>query len=327
MIKDPNILVTNYCNQNCSFCFAGREMSNLALKKEMKIRDFEGILKKLSPYKKQVGIKLLGGEPTLHSKLFEILDMAVNDKLFVQIFTNGVIGNDKVQKLASYGKKIGYTFNVSTPGFQINKKLRQEVINNILLLSKKSRITLSVTIDQFFDKKLFFASIDALPLTSINNIRLGFSNPIMGVQNMYEFKNFSKIGSILVDLIKSIRQRRYLGELHMNCGFTKCMFTEEQLNYIKNKIPHINWSCFGKESSMDISVDTKAFHCFPLSEQKRVNLKNTTLVGANKILMKERMKLWARLKKSTCQKCKFYGFEKNKCPGPCLAFWMNEKNK
>ena len=36
-----NILITNFCNQNCPFCFASSEMNNKLIKKEMSLDDFK----------------------------------------------------------------------------------------------------------------------------------------------------------------------------------------------------------------------------------------------------------------------------------------------
>ncbi len=325
-MKDPNLLITNYCNQNCSFCFAKREMGNGALGKEMEIDDFKKLLEDVSWNKKQRGIKLLGGEPTLHSRLFEMIDLAVKHNLFVQIFTNGIINRVKRQKLASYGNHIGYTFNIMTPAFQTDRKVRTEVKNTVMELANKSRITLSITLDQSFNMKPFFNTANSSFLKHVNNIRIGFSNPEVGAHNRYVFESFPKVGSIFVDFIKTAREKGFLGEFHTNCGFTRCMFTQQQYDYVGSEISHIRWGCFGKESSMDVSVDLHAFHCFPLSEKKRIDLKKHDFLKANKELMKERMTSWSSLKNNMCKKCRFYGYGEEGCPGPCLAFLMNEKN-
>ncbi len=320
----PNLLVTNYCNQSCPFCFASREMSSPTLDKEMKVKDFKKIVNKLFRTGSPKAIKLLGGEPTLHSKLFDLLDIAVQKKLFIQIFTNGVIGKDRTERLAKYGNAIGYTFNVMTPGYQMNERLREEVASNMSYLGEKSKIAISITLDPFFVPQRFFNTVTPDILKNLAQIRIGLSNPMANQKNWYLFSDFPKVGVILTTFMKTARNNGFMGTFHMNCGFTRCMFTTEQYEYIKKEVGFIGWSCFGKESSMDIAVDMTAFHCFPLSEHKRVDLKKISYQVANKALIKERMVLWERLKKEVCLKCPFYGYGGDKCPGPCLAFRMNE---
>lgn len=324
MIYPANLLITNYCNQSCPFCFASREMKSKTLDKEMSLHDYRVVLQKIKRSGNYNAVKLLGGEPTLHSHLFEMLDIAMQEDLMVQIFTNGVMEPETSKKLERYGKKVGYTFNCVTPGFQFNKKTREKVIENMKGLSAKSHITTSITIDPFFKIDTFVETAEQVfPL--LHSIRIGFSNPIAGNKNWYAFSDFPKMGGIMVQFMQQARQYGFKGEFTMNCGFTRCMFSEEQFAHMKKEVKQIGWSCFGKESSMDVAVDMSAFHCFPLSEHKRVNLKAIGYAKANSELIKERMKLWAQLKKEVCLKCPFYGFGGEKCPGPCLAFAMNEQ--
>jgi hypothetical protein len=102
------------------------------------------------------------------------------------------------------------------------------------------------------------------------------------------------------------------------------MFTQDEYVYLKSQVKEVGWSCFGKESSMDVAVDLTAFHCFPLSEHKRIDLTKTSYTKANEQFIRERMRLWSKLKSEICLRCPFYGFGGEKCPGPCLAFRMNE---
>lgn len=323
MIYPANLLITNYCNQNCPFCFASREMSSKTLAREMSLEQYERVLKKIKRSGYFTAIKLLGGEPTLHSKLFEMIDSAVDEGLQIQIFTNGVMGKERVKKLMVYGKKIGYTFNCVTPGFQHNKALRQEVILNMQMLGMVSPITTSVTIDPFFNTEQFMNTASAI-MPALHSIRVGLSNPVAHQRNWYSFTDFPKMGAVLTSFIALCKKNGFKGEFAFNCGFTRCMFTNTEYTYIQKEAGPIRWSCFGKDSSMDIAVDLTSFHCFPLSEHKRVDLTKTSYANANRMLIQERMRLWSKLKSDICLRCPFYGFGGDKCPGPCLAFRMNE---
>jgi len=43
----PNILITNYCNQDCSFCFTKEEMKNQSIDKEMSLENFKMVLRRM----------------------------------------------------------------------------------------------------------------------------------------------------------------------------------------------------------------------------------------------------------------------------------------
>jgi len=320
----PNILVTNYCNQKCPFCFAKQEMENVKLSREMSVKEYKKIVLILKKDKNIRTIKLLGGEPTLHTHLFDIIDFAIQNGFDLQIFTNGIIDNKKIETLMMYGKKIAYILNVSTPGYQLNQKLRTVVDSNMEILSSKSPITLSVTLDPFFQPEYFLKQVRVGILGVASHIRIGLGNPISGKKNWYSFEQFPRIGTQTVKLIQLARQSGFKGVFHLNCGFTRCMFTNEEYDILKGAVSSIGWSCFGKESTMDISTNLDAFHCFPLANYRRYNIDKKGYLESHRALTKMRLVLWSKLKMKYCVKCPFYGFGQEKCPGPCLAFRMNE---
>jgi hypothetical protein len=103
------------------------------------------------------------------------------------------------------------------------------------------------------------------------------------------------------------------------------MFTDKDYDYIINNSTLPGFGCFGKQSSMDVSTDMEAFHCFPLSEQKRIALREKGLLKTSGRLILDRLVLWKKTEKKICVTCPFYGTEAGKCPGPCIAFRLNER--
>lgn len=316
----PNILITNFCNQSCSFCFARKEMKNQNIKKEMDLKDFIKIIKKLKKNKEIKVIKLLGGEPTLHSKFKEIINLSLDYFPHIQIFTNGIFSNTLLNFLKQKGKKISYTFNLSTPGFILNKKINSLVTKRILQLSKVSKITLSFTFDPNTNLQIFFKTINKEIFKKISSFRLGISNPIAKEKNFYKFKDFPKIGKKLIGIIKWIRSKNKKVEISLNCGFTRCMFNSEEFKLIKKECVFLGFSCFGKSASFDLQTDLSAFHCFSLSTIDKINTNNQSFNQLNKFFLKKRFLYWAEISQKICLKCPFYGFEKEKCPCPCLGF-------
>ena len=69
----PNIIITNYCNLKCPYCFAS-EMLNDPNKKNISESELKRILAWLekSP---PPSIGLIGGEPTLHPDFANILSI------------------------------------------------------------------------------------------------------------------------------------------------------------------------------------------------------------------------------------------------------------
>ena len=319
----PNILITNFCNQNCSFCFASTEMNNKLIKKEMSLDDFKKTLLKMKKNPKIKVVKLLGGEPTLHSKFKEIINLSLKYFPYIQIFTNGIFSDDLANFLIAKTPNVAFTFNVTTPSFLLNPKIRSLVSSRIKKLAKKTKITLSLTFDMNSDMKLVFKAIGGETLSLVHQFRLGFANPIAGEKNFYRFSDFPKMGHQLINVVSTIRKNNPKSKISLNCGFTRCMFNENQFKYIKKEVEIPGFGCFGKESSFDLQTDMTAFHCFPLSTVDKIDTRHKSFSSVNNQLLKKRFSYWAKIRQQVCLKCPFYGFGEGKCPGPCLAFLMN----
>lgn len=321
----PNILITNFCNQNCPFCFARAEMSNKLIKKEVSLENFKKTLLKMKKNPEIQVVKLLGGEPTLHSRFKEVIDLSLKYFPQVQIFTNGVFSDELTQFLIKKSPRIGFTFNVSTPGFLINHQIRTLVLKKISQLIDHSLITLSLTFDMNTNLKSFFNYLSSNSLKKIYGFRLGFSNPVAGEKNYYQFSDFPKMGKQVVYIITKIRENNKKAHIELNCGFTRCMFTNEEFKLVKKETKFYGFSCFGKTASFDLQTELTAFHCFPLSTQDKINTQNKSFINVNKRLIKKRLEYWKKIRQNICIKCPFYGFGEEQCPGPCLGFLLNLK--
>lgn len=83
-MKKIYIEITNNCNLNCSFCIKNSRESKFMTESE-----FTTILDKVKPYTKYLYFHVLG-EPFLHPKINQFIDIAAND-FFINITTNGYL--------------------------------------------------------------------------------------------------------------------------------------------------------------------------------------------------------------------------------------------
>ena len=188
----PNILITNFCNQNCSFCFAAEEMGNKIIKKEMSLEDFKTTLLKMKKNPKIKVIKLLGGEPTLHSKFKEIIKLSLKEFKHIELFTNGFFSK-KIHLLIKKNLfQIKCIFNISTPGFQNNEKLRNIIVNRIKEFGAVNKVTLSITINPNIPIGLDTIVMEDV-LRYVGIIRISISNFNFSENPNYSFADFKNV--------------------------------------------------------------------------------------------------------------------------------------
>lgn len=64
----PNLMLTNWCNYKCPYCFGIDRMAPKVKAEAMSDETFLGILNWLEKSHYHQAIHLMGGEPTLHPK-------------------------------------------------------------------------------------------------------------------------------------------------------------------------------------------------------------------------------------------------------------------
>lgn len=329
IFSDVNVHLTDHCNQNCPFCFAREEMT-AATKKEMQLKSFRFLVKKL----KKGGvmkINFLGGEPTLNSQFPEILKYAYKNFFMIRIYTNGVFSEKVKKALLSFAPRLYLVVNINTPGFLFNKKTRQLVLENVSLLSPKMPITLSV-VSSFMgtETRSLIDMMDDELIRKVS-IKLSFMTPIAGDKNFMDITDFPRVGDNLRKVIEYLEKKGPPKGFRFNRFFRPCMFSKKQRNFLQQRgLEFItkNVDCHAEEdgSSCESHVTSglSTFKCYPLSTIDNFKFKRTSSFTE----VKNRYdKLQNRYKKELvlpyCRSCPFFGFEKGKCSGPCVGFRIN----
>jgi Predicted Fe-S oxidoreductases len=105
--KKVYIEITNNCNLSCSFCAPDNR------KKEfMSLENFETIISQIKEYTDYIYLHIKG-EPLLHPNINEIIDLAYNSKININITTNGyLIENLKTKNIRQINYSIGSAKNI-----------------------------------------------------------------------------------------------------------------------------------------------------------------------------------------------------------------------
>ena len=91
--KKIYVEITNICNLKCPFCSVDNRE-----KKEMKLEEFENVLIKINDYTDYVYLHVKG-EPLLHSKFEQILDLCKKYNKKVNITTNATLLEQKLESI------------------------------------------------------------------------------------------------------------------------------------------------------------------------------------------------------------------------------------
>lgn len=124
--KKIYIEITNICNKECSFCSKTNRQ-----KREMTKEEFEHILKQIKPYTEYIYLHVKG-EPLLHSHFEQIVSLCENEKIKVNITTNGSFLKKREFVLKKYSciRQI----NISVHSIEKEEEIEEmiSVVENIL---------------------------------------------------------------------------------------------------------------------------------------------------------------------------------------------------
>ena len=88
--------ITNKCNLSCSFC-----KKSIRPLKEMSVSEFKEVISKIKDYTNTICLHVKG-EPLLHSKLNEILNICDDNNIKVSLTTNGTLLKNKINELIKH---------------------------------------------------------------------------------------------------------------------------------------------------------------------------------------------------------------------------------
>jgi len=318
------ISLTDFCNQNCGFCFAREEMYS-AKKKYLSFENFRMLIKKLKK-NNIMTLYLIGGEPTIHPEFIPMMRYALKHFFSLYLFSNGIFSKKIADFLCSVSPRISIQFNISTPGFLQNKNIQQLVVGNIKQLAPKTDVVLAINslFQSTQDVKKNIKIFDKKLLKQLE-ICLCFSKPIAGDKNPITLDDFPAAGK---NIIKSIKYVSRFQPKHIDllAGQTYCMFTKKDRDFLKRVNIQFRQDCHlgFNDRWFSITPNLETFTCFSLSTKDRIQInQKSDLKKVKDRFLKLQYKYTKELVLSKCKSCPFYGIGENKCSGPCLAFRIN----
>lgn len=183
-ISQAYIEITNRCNLNCAECYNRSGLNKKTV--EISPLDFRKIIRTLHY---DYGVKIFdisGGEPVLHSKWNEILQIMEEFKnCSFLIVTNGTLKNDKLYELLETSDSFIVQFSIDGASEETHSKLRgkgnfKKTISNIKSLNPKNSPIIKMVlskhnINQLEDYFKLAANLRCIPAFSFSE-RTGNAN-------------------------------------------------------------------------------------------------------------------------------------------------------
>lgn len=253
----PNLMLTNYCNYHCPYCF-GMDMMVPKKEKSMMSRDtFKGIMDWLERKPFDRVIHLMGGEPTLNPDIEWMVDYLLEHDMHITIFSNMATKQavELAEKFAIL--PVRWVANVNNPT-KWSEGQRRNIEQALQAAGQKVSLTFNIIPEE--PNELW--ALDLIERFNLNrSIKVGFVLPTLTASNMALKDNeYGIVAQRVVDLLKA--GERLDVTLDYECGIPFCAFTDAQLGFLWSHNSNIQSGC---QSRLDITPDGEVMYCLPMA--------------------------------------------------------------
>jgi sulfatase maturation enzyme AslB (radical SAM superfamily) len=273
-----NILLTSKCNRRCPYCFAAERIShdsgasaeNAATTADnstgaapptfISARNFEYALSFVTPERRKV-VGILGGEPSLHPRFVDLLDIAWKKGVRTKIFTNGLWAKEKINAIRKKAPQLGpllhMVVNVNHPDDTPSAERKQQAR---FLEALGPWCALSYNIYKADFDPLFLLDLIDEHKTK-KEIRIAIAQPLANTENIcVDLEDYPQMAPTIVDLVEKGDAQSV--RVSFDCGFIMCMFTPAQIGKMIMCSTHFVIRC---APVIDVGTDLSVWACFPLS--------------------------------------------------------------
>lgn len=312
-----NVILTRSCNKKCSYCFADTTSHD-----EMSLETFISILNK----QENNEIKLLGGEPTQHSKFKDILNICEERNTHVTLISNFLFSQEIKEFIIKYinrGNKISFLINSTDLNFNNRMNIFRDNYNHIYEemynLDTETEMNCGITIDENKSIEEYIKYIDFLieNLIAIENMRLSLRFPGEKEENQFYFINNHSLGDKFVLILKKLMNENIPSNL--DCIHFPCMYSsKEELKFVEKFMKNSNRFSCGESCPSDYLPNGKTLFCFPNSD---ISVNYDDFKTQTEIALKLKEEYYNKKNKITlpaeCTVCHY----RNICDGPCMGFF------
>ncbi len=252
-----NILLTLDCNLDCTYCFA-RARKTASSRLEMSLEELETLLKSMEPEKDEV--RLMGGEPTLHSRYSEVVRLVRSFGFTLTVFTNGT---QAVLHQTSPDLPDTVLLNLND-WWTYTEVAQTAIIENLEALG--NRVSLGYTITQpDFDLSNHLRLIQMYDLKPV--IRIGLAQPVLGGGNIYlPEESLPAAHQSVARWAARLAAEKI--RLNFDCGFMRCYFSETDIENLIRSNAALRFVC---RPSIDVGPELQTWRCFAFSAEAGID--------------------------------------------------------
>ena len=267
-----NIMINTICNMRCSYCFAANSMEN-GMHEEISIDNFRFAIRFLKSSNSSV-LRLLGGEPTLHSNFRNLIELAVAEGMSqIVVFTNGLFDPDLVAFLDAQTTKTRITLiiNLNSPEY-VGSDSYSVISENLALLHRTS-VRVHLGINLYSSNMSIGYFMDALINNEYNSARWTIAIPSITDSSGFDVDAYY---TQMIPLALSFLEQCYKNGIRTfnDCHhIPMCYLDDSQLRRLLTYEPDyfVRKKC---SPSLDVYPDLRVIRCFGASEMGHVNLRD-----------------------------------------------------
>jgi len=306
----PNLMLTNYCNYKCSYCFGKDIMYPQNPRLTMTRECFNGIVEWVKKGPSDNTFHLMGGEPTLNPEIEWMIARLLEENVHITIFSNLATKNayDLANKIADL--PVDWVVNVNNPT-NWNDLQRKNITYALETLKSRASLTFNIIPDE--DDNMW--ALEYTKRFHLNNtIKVGFLLPTYKQTNVaLEDDKYSIVAAKVTNLAQEAAKVGV--HLDYECGVPTCVFTDEQLGIL--------WRCgstlqSGCQSRLDITPDGNVIYCLPMATLGTKHYSQFDCYNDARIWFEQRFAPYRMMGHNIeCTNCNLH--DPMQCNGGCLA--------
>jgi MoaA/NifB/PqqE/SkfB family radical SAM enzyme len=301
-----NLFINYDCNLECDYCFA-RELAD-SFPERIDASSFE----RLAAWLERSGVAflgILGGEPTLHPLLPQMLARLKSIGVATVLFTNALYHDEGLSAtLAQLTRNL--VVNGNDPQSYSPAQAKLFTRNMEGLKANGARVSLSKNFSA--GNTGYGYLLEYCARFGIDTIRYDVSRPSgSGLNSHFSNEQSFALAPTLLRFTQDCCAANVAAGL--DCCLPSCMFNEEEAAWLRESSLRFQAVC---QPSLDIQTDLSVSHCLPLWECSLADV--TQYAGEWELLgaFGDMMRPLRASRPKSCEGCESFG---KSCQGGCLA--------